>query len=441
MINIDRFKKVVFLSLPIIGGMMSQNLLNVVDTAMVGQLGATALAAVGVGSFAVFMSQSLVLGLSSGVQAVASRRVGEGVIEKAGEPLVSGIIIAVILGLLLTIIIYPFVPFLFTYLNTDSEVSNLAVSYWRIRLLAMIFMGINYAFRGYFNGISQSKYYMLSLVVIHILNVIFNYLFIYGRLGFPELGTDGAALASAIATVVGSLIYISLGHFKLRTLGIFSAKPSLSSIKSVFKLTIPAGIQQFMIAAAVSSLFVVVGRLGVTEVAALNILITILMFCILPGFGFGMASATLVGSSIGENNITSAKRWAYDSAKAGGIMTLIAGIGISIFAESILTVFTDDPALLQMALLPLQLTGGLVFLDVMSVVMMNSLLGSGDVSIVLKTSLVFQWVLFFPLVLVLVMFFSPSFLAIWLIFIMSRLGQGLVYVHSWHNEKWGLVKL
>ena len=139
---------------------MSQNLLNVVDTAMVGQLGATALAAVGVGSFAVFMSQSLVLGLSSGVQAVASRRVGEGVIEKAGEPLVSGIIIAVILGLLLTIIIYPFVPFLFTYLNTDSEVSNLAVSYWRIRLLAMIFMGINYAFRGYFNRISQPKYYM-----------------------------------------------------------------------------------------------------------------------------------------------------------------------------------------------------------------------------------------------------------------------------------------
>ncbi|MCG8670124.1 MAG: MATE family efflux transporter, partial [Pseudomonadales bacterium] len=98
MIQLQRAKKILWLSIPIIGGMISQNLLNLVDTAMVGQLGASALAAVGVASFAVFMSNAIVLGLSSGVQAVASRRVGEGRLSHAGVPLLSGLIIALLLG-------------------------------------------------------------------------------------------------------------------------------------------------------------------------------------------------------------------------------------------------------------------------------------------------------------------------------------------------------
>jgi len=441
MITISKLKKIFLLSLPIIGGMVSQNLLNLVDTAMVGQLGATALAAVGVGSFAVFMSQSMVLGLSSGVQAVAARRVGEGRIELAGISLSSGMVIAVLLGSLLTALIYPYVPVLFSYLNSDAGIAELAVPYWRIRLLAMVFMGLNYAFRGYFNGISQPKYYMMSLIAIHVINVILNYLFIYGHFGFPAMGTDGAALASAIATVFGTVIYISVGLFKLNHLNIFKFRLKVSDLTTVFKLTIPAGAQQLMIAVGVTSLFWMVGRLGVAELAALNILINILMLCILPGFGFGMAAATLVGTCLGEKDMLSAKQWAYDVAKVGGVTTLIIGALISFFAAPILTVFTTDTETIDMALRALQMTGALIFIDVMSVIMMNSLLGSGDVTIVLKTSLFFQWLVFFPLGCVLVFFFQPSFLLIWSVFMFSRLGQGAVYINYWRKDKWGKAKI
>jgi len=441
MMTISKLKRIFLLSLPIIGGMVSQNLLNLVDTAMVGQLGATALAAVGISSFAVFMSQSMVLGLSSGVQAVASRRVGEGRIELAGVSLSSGMVISVLLGGALMALIYPFVPVLFSYLNADAGIAELAVPYWRIRLLAMIFMGFNYAFRGYFNGISQPKYYMLSLIAIHIMNVILNYVFIYGHFGFSAMGTDGAALASAIATVVGTCIYIFVGLFKLQHLGIFKRRPVLSDVISVFKLTIPAGLQQLMIAVGISSLFWMVGFLGVAEVAALNILINILMLCILPGFGFGMAAATLVGTSLGEKNYPAAKQWAYDVTKVGGVITLVIGAAIAVFAEPILSVFTNDQETIGMAITGLQLTAGLIFVDVMSVIMMNSLLGSGDVSIVLKTSVFSQWLVFFPIGCVMVFFFNPSFLMIWSVFMFSRLGQGVVYTRYWHQERWGKAKI
>ena len=441
MIQLQRAKKILWLSIPIIGGMISQNLLNLVDTAMVGQLGASALAAVGVASFAVFMSNAIVLGLSSGVQAVASRRVGEGRLSHAGVPLLSGLIIALLLGVLITLLLYPIVPQLFAALNDDATVREMGSAYWRIRLFATVFMGMAYAFRGYFNGIGQPKYYLQSLVAIHILNVLLNYLFIFGNAGFPAMGTDGAALASTIATVVGTLFYFYLSVFKLKHLNIFKVLPSRSDIVSVLKLTLPSGAQQFMIAASMSSLFWIVGHLGVVQVAALNILINILMLCVLPGFGFGMAAATLVGTSLGEQSPAQAKRWAYDVALMGGMTTLSLSLIIIIFAQPILEVFTHDQATIEAALTPLMLTGGLVFLDVMGVVMMNSLLGSGDVKIVLKTNLMSQWLLFFPAGLALVFIADASFITVWLMFIFSRLLQGLIYWREWHLERWGKLVL
>jgi len=421
--------------------MISQNLLNLIDTAMVGQLGAVALAAVGIGSFAVFMSQSIVLGLSSSVQAVVSRRVGEGQIKQAGNALTSGIIIAIILGSILTALIYPFVGLFFSYLNSDCDVNELGASYWRIRLLGMVFMGINYTFRGYLNGMSQPKYYMFSLIFMHLLNVVLNYILIYGHLGFSALGTDGAAIASTIATVVGSLFYLALSQFKLKPYQLLSKLPSINEIKNVFKLTIPAGFQQFMIALSLTSLFWMVGQLGVQEVAVLNILINILMLCLLPGFGFGMASATLVGNYLGAKNHTTAKQSAYDVAKVAGFITFIMGALISIFSKPLLLIFTNDSELLLLAQLPLQITGMLISLDVMSVVLMNSLLGSGDVKVVLKTSLIFQWLFFFPIAAFLVLTFNPPLLIIWMLFISSRILQGLVYLVVWYRGNWGQVEV
>lgn len=441
MITLDRLQRILLLSLPIIGGMISQNLLNIVDVAMVGYLGPSALAAVGTGSFAAFVSSAMVLGLSSGVQALASRRVGEKKLVQAGISLYAGVIIAFLFGSLLTLAVYPYIPAIFPYLNSDPEVSELGSSYWQIRALATVFMGVNYAFRGYFNGISQPKYYMLSLVAIHLLNIVLNYLLIFGHLGFDAMGTDGAAWASTISVAAGALLYFLLGFFKFESLKLFRIRPALSELISVFKLTIPSGFQQLLIAIGMVSLFWMAGRIGVSETAALNILINILMLCILPGFAFGMAATTLVGVSLGERDKARAKQWAYDVAKVGGGMTLILGLLIAFNAESILLLFTNDRATIDAACLPLQVTGVLIFVDVVGVILMNALLGSGDVNVVLKTSMLAQWGIFFPLGAIAVLFFEPSLLVVWLLFSFSRLGQGIIYLLHWHRGQWGLVKL
>ncbi len=437
MITTARLRQIFLLALPIIGGMISQNILNIVDTAMVGHLGPAALAAVGIASFAVFLSHAMVLGVSSGVQAVAARRVGEGRLDEASVPLVSGLLIALVLGGVLTVLLFPAVPYLFPFLNEDPAVIAHGNDYWQIRLLSMIFMGANYAFRGYFNGIASPKYYMWTLILIHILNIVLNYILIFGHLGFDAMGTQGAAWASTIATVVGAFIYFALGTFKLTHLKMFHSLPSKDDLLNVVRLTLPAGVQQVMIALGMTSLFWVVGKIGVAEVAGLNILVNILLLCILPGFGFGMAASTLVGRSLGEGSKPLAKQWAYDVTKVGGALTFLLGGLIAFYAREILGIFTDDTETISAALLPLQLTGMLIFLDVIGVILMNALLGSGDVQVVLKTSLVSQWVVFFPVAFICVSYTDVGLVGIWLLFSFSRVVQGLIYIVYWQRERWG----
>jgi MATE family multidrug resistance protein len=99
-LNVDseRLNRILTLALPIIGGMVSQNLLNIVDTAMVGNLGNSALAAVGLGGFVVFMCQALILGISTGVQSSAARRKGEGRSDRAAAVLNSALLLVLVIA-------------------------------------------------------------------------------------------------------------------------------------------------------------------------------------------------------------------------------------------------------------------------------------------------------------------------------------------------------
>ena len=144
----------------IIGGMISQNVLNLVDTAMVGTLGDVALAGVGIGAFANFMGQSLVMGLGAGVQAVVARRRGEGREGETVEALDAGVTLALIVAIPLSVLLYFLAPLFFPLLNTDTAVVETGVPSLQSRILGITAVGMNFAFRGYWNGINLSVLYL-----------------------------------------------------------------------------------------------------------------------------------------------------------------------------------------------------------------------------------------------------------------------------------------
>ena len=167
-----RRRRILSLALPIIGGMVSQNILNLVDTAMVGHLGDNALAAIGIAGFAAFMATALITGLSTGVQAMASRRLGEGKGDQMAVPLNGGLLLGLAMAIPLTGLLYTYTPQLFPFLMSDPEVVDIGVPYLQIRMLAIGAVGMNFVFRGYWNGVNMSRVYMRTLIVMHAVNIL-----------------------------------------------------------------------------------------------------------------------------------------------------------------------------------------------------------------------------------------------------------------------------
>jgi putative MATE family efflux protein len=181
--------------------MLSQNVLNLVDTAMVGTLGDAALAGVGLGGFANFLFSAFILGISAGVQAMAARRVGEGRLSETAIPLNGGLLIALVIAVPWSALLITLAWEYFPVLTNDAAVVEQGVPYLRARLFAMFAMGMNFAFRGYWNAVDKSILYMRTLISMHVVNIFLNWVLIFGNLGAPELGAQGAGVASAIATI------------------------------------------------------------------------------------------------------------------------------------------------------------------------------------------------------------------------------------------------
>ena len=208
----DRTRRILALALPIIGGMTSQNLMNLIDTAMVGSLGAPALAGVGMASFISFMSVAVVIGLATAVQTTAARRYGEDKFDETAVPLNGGLILALLLGVPISLGLFFATPWLFGVLVDDANVVSEGTPYLQARLVSVVAVGMNFAFRGYWNAVNLSKLYLYTLLLMHALNVTLNYGLIFGNFGLPEMGATGAGVGTSISNFFGTLIYFVMAY-------------------------------------------------------------------------------------------------------------------------------------------------------------------------------------------------------------------------------------
>lgn len=437
----QRRQKIFDISLPIIGGMVSQNVLNLVDTAMVGALGNQALAAVGLGGFMNWMAMAFITGLGTGVQTLAARRYGEGKRGETAVPLNGGLLLAFGLAFPWSILMFFLAPFIFPMMNPDPEVVALGIPYLQARLVGMVAVAMNFSFRGYWNGVNLSRLYMRTLIVMHISNVIISYGLIFGVMGLPELGSTGAGVGTALSTYIGMGMYVFLGFRHAREGGFFKRLPSAKAFKTILKVSVPAAMQQLFFAAGMTAFFWIVGQVGTKELAASNVLINLLLVAILPGMAFGMASASLVGQALGRKDPEDAAQWGWDVSKIA--MLAVGGVALpAVFVPDLLLgFFIHDAETLAMARWPLRIVAVTIAWDTMGSVLMNSLFGAGDSGSVMKVSVGLQWGLYLPLLFVLNATLGLTLLSIWVIQVAYRGLQTLIFVGMWKAGKWKSIKV
>tara|TARA_B100000700_G_scaffold53679_1_gene57355 strand:+ start:19453 stop:20778 length:1326 start_codon:yes stop_codon:yes gene_type:complete len=429
----SKFKRILSLSIPIIGGMMSQNILNLVDTLMIGQLGHVALAGTGVGAFLFFVSFAGFTGIASGVQTMVARYVGQSQQALISVALILGLILSVTGSIIVVFGQWFFLDGLIGLFSTDQGVLLVAQDYYGYRLLGLPFLTFCLVIRGFWNGISEPRRYLVVIVVIHVLNVLFNYCFIFGKFGFPAMQAAGAGLASSLSLVIGSVIYgiDCKSYLLIRSFFNLSKDVLKDTLNWLLNLGIPTSIQQFFFALGVAVFYWVLGQLGTVEMAIGNVLVNIVLVGILPGIGLAMATMTLVSQSLGEKKVTETFYWPFYVSILAllGVGSLV--LGVLCFPKLILQPFIVDETVLQRAILPLRLDAIGVLLEVLALIFMYALNGVDRTRFVMIASIICQWIFLLPITYWISIMLGYGLVGAWASWLFFQLLQVLVFSGAW----------
>lgn len=439
---LQRYKTIFALGLPIIGGMLSQSVLNLIDAALVGQLGEASLAGVGVGSYANFVAISLVLGLSSAVQTLVARRQGQGLVDESIKPVLMGILWSFCAALPISIIFIQYSEILVNQITNEVSVQDIAAEYFDYRTAAMLAIALHLSFRGWWNGTQRPGTYFKVLIFTHILNVAVSYCLIFGYLGMPRLGAPGAGLGTAIALYAG--VFLNAWMVYKDTKGSIFKKWKLTDSQhmiSLLRLSIPNSVQQFFFALAICVLMWIIGQISTSDQALAHVLINLSLFLILPAVGFGVASTSLVSHALGENCSLKAVQTAWDVITVAMMAIATLSLPLWLIPESVLSIFLQSSEVIANGILPLQLTALAITLDAAAIVLAQSLLGVGDSRSVLIITGTGQWLFYLPLA----WFFGPylgyGILGIWVVQLIHRTLSSIVFISIWRQKKWLKIEI
>ncbi|MCB2221614.1 MAG: MATE family efflux transporter [Bacteroidetes bacterium] len=335
---------------PIILGSIAQNLLNITDTAFLGRVGEIELGAGAIGGVYYFAIIMLGWGFGIGTQIIVARRNGEEDFPAIGRTIHHGLYFLVPLAIL-TFSLMKFLSddFLFVIMESDA-VRQATSEYLGWRSFGVFFAFINFLFRAFYVGLGKTKVITYSTTLLAIVNVILDYLLIFGNFGFPEMGIGGAALASVIAEFSALLFFLFYTRF------IFTTKPyrlfHLSRFNSklyvrIIKVSLPVMGQNFLSLATWLVFFLLVEKMGERQLAISNITRSFYFVLMMPMWGFASATNTLVSFLIG------AKREHEVMSLVNKVMVLcLSGVGAmvifgSIFPHEAVRIYTNDQTLVE----------------------------------------------------------------------------------------------
>lgn len=435
MVDVARSRAVLRLALPIIGGMLSQSLMNLVDAAFVGRLGEIPLAGVGLGGYTMFLVTAVVLGLSSGVQAQTARRHGESAHARRAQPLQAGLLIALAVALPLGLVCFWQAPQLVGLMAPGPEVTEIAASYFRWRVAALAPIAMIVCFRGYWNGIQQARVYLRIILITQALNVVISAGLVFGLAGLPVMGASGAGAGSAVALYAGLLLWAVQTWRHLHADRQGWRWPPWRVFATTLRLAAPHSFQQLWFAGGYAALFWILGQVGTASVAVGHVLVNLSLLLILPGVGLGLAAMSLVGQALGRETPDEAHRWGWDVVRLAWLCLALLALPMVLCPDGLLGLFLPD-TLVAMGRLPLQLTALMIVLDAAAIVLAQALLGAGANRTVMLLTLALQWLLFLPLAWWVGVVQGYGLLGIWWAQVGYRGLNSLVFARVWQRRRW-----
>lgn len=437
-------KNIFSLALPMIISNALNIILEITDAFFVGRLGSEALAGVTTAGTIIFFLGTFGAGLGIGTVALISRAFGEKNFEKADHIAVQSLYLGVAIAIFTGLAGFSFSGSLLNFLGAKGKVLEIGSAYLKILFIGLFTMFFMFSGNAVFQGAGDTFTPMKIGAISAILNIILDPILIFGLFGFPKWEAPGAAIATVFSRTVGGLLMIfvlmrgkNVVHIKLKE----NILPDFEVIKKIFIVGFPGSLQMLLRSFSAVVLTKIVALFGTVVLAAYGVGGRIFHLFLFPGFGFGGASATLVGQNLGAKNPERAYKSVMLSSFYYFIFLFFTGILVFIFADSVAKFFNPEKEFVKIASIYFRyISAGSIFLC-LGVVFSQSLQGAGETVLPMLLTGLTLYVIQIPLAYFLSNHFQLKETGIWIAGFVGSFSNAILMSIAFFSGRWKHKKI
>ena len=432
----QELRPMVSLALPVILAEIGWTTMGLVDTLMVGPLGPAAIGAVGLGSIVFVAIGIFGMGLLLGLDTLVAQSFGAGRRDQCEHWLRQGVYLALLSAVPLTLLSFGVTASL-PFWGLNPEVLVLASPYLNVVTLSVLPLLLYAAFRRYLQAVNLVRPITFALVSANLVNVLVNWILIYGKLGFPALGPTGAAWATVLSRVYLATVLLVAVREARRGLGATAAtsrRLEWEALRRLLSLGGPAGLQILLEVGVFAAASVLAGRLAPAALAAHQIALNLWSFVFMVPLGLNAAGAVRVGQAVGRRDRDGVQRAGWTALTLAALFTASAAVVFFAAARPLIGAFSQDATVLALGPSLLAIAGVCLVFDGTQGVATGILRGLGETRIPMFANFAGHWLVGLPLGYAACFWWGWGVQGLWLGLAAGLIGVGTVLLFTWSRR-------
>lgn len=413
-------------------------LMGIVDTLMLSEISDNAVSGVGASNQFLHIAILILEVIGNGASIVVAQYLGSRKLLEASRISALAVSLNLIVGLIISILFVLMGEHLLIKLNLQGEVLEHAKSYLVIVGGAIFLQAIINSLAAIIRVHGYTKQAMLVSLGMNIIHIILNYILIFGHLGMPALGTQGAAISSVLSRVIAVVVFFILLYrvmeVRIRMKDYFNL--SKTFIFKILKIGVPSALEQVMYQTCQIVFLFYATYLGEASMAARTYANNISMFIYMFAFAVGIGTSIIVGRLVGAGKPDQAYTRVWQSVRSATIVSLVMIGVVMLFREPLMTIFTDDVDIIKIGASVLLLSIILESGRTINIIIVNSLRASGDASFPLFVGIFTMVLMSLPLGYFLVFKLEMGLAGIWLAIAADEWARAFIMSYRWKSRGW-----
>ncbi len=443
-------KKTLRLTVPVFFELLISSLFGMVDMMMVGNSGlpsitTPSIAATGITNQVMFIGIAMAQAMSAGGTAMISRYIGANEEEKIPN------VVKHLIVLMILILIIPFVAIsqlmpvkIMEFIGAEQDTINIGLNYFKIVTLGFIFQSLNLSIFASMRGTGDTRTPMIINLSVNFLNVIGNYILIFGKLGFPAMGVTGAGISTSISHVIAFIILIIILLSKSHIVKLDLAKGfkfNKPILQNLFRVGGPAALEQVGFRVGVILFIKIVSGLGTVAYATHQIASNIISLSFAPGQAFGIAASTLVGKSLGQKRVDRAEIFIKETNRLALLSSIFFGLIFFFLGPQLVSLYTDDASVIAISGNIMKIIAIIQPFQASAFAISGGLRGAGDTVSTLIVTMIGVVVIRLSIAYVLINIVGMGLVGAWIAMLSDQIIRWIGISLRYRTGKWKHIKL